>query len=124
MPYQAKHPCAYHGCPNVTHTKYCAAHSHLQLKEIADKRKESDARRGTSSERGYGARWGRVRKAFLASHPLCSECAKQGLLVSATDVHHKIAHQGNYDLMWDESNFESLCHSCHSKISAFGNEYK
>jgi 5-methylcytosine-specific restriction protein A len=48
------------------------------------------------------------------------------LLVKATDVDHIIPHRGNQKLMWDQSNWQALCHACHSRKTAsedrgFGN---
>lgn len=65
-------------------------------------------------DRTYGRRWKAARKAYLAKHPLCVECAKQGLTVAAEDIDHIIPHKGNYRLMWDETNYQALCHSHHS----------
>jgi 5-methylcytosine-specific restriction protein A len=79
---------------------------------------EHDAQRGTAAQRGYGARWQRVRLRFLKTHPLCAECERSGLVTAATDVHHLVPRRsGGPDA---ESNFEALCHECHSRITAQG----
>jgi hypothetical protein len=41
-------------------------------------------------------------------------CQKIGRDTPATIVHHKVKHEGNVELFWDESNLESVCASCHS----------
>lgn len=75
-----------------------------------------DATRPSSSARGYGKRWGRYRRAFIARHPLCVMCQRNGRLVSATQVDHIRAVTGPGDpLFWDESNHQALCRSCHSR---------
>lgn len=68
----------------------------------------------TTAERGYGARWQKVRATFLASHPLCAMCAAQGFIVVATVVDHIVPHMGNQTLFWDENNWQPLCASHHS----------
>ncbi len=62
-------------------------------------------KRGTSTHRGYGARWTKYRKLFLARNPLCS-CGQV-----ATDVDHIAPVSGADDrLFWKESNHQALCH--------------
>ena len=106
MPRKARKPCKYPGCPNLTDSKYCEIH------------KRSD--RPSASKRGYGSKWQRVSKAYLRKHPLCVKCLAQGKYVTATVVDHIIPHRGDEVLMWSESNWQSLCKSCHDKKT--GNE--
>ena len=65
--------------------------------------------------RGYGSAWNKARKKYLESHPLCVQCMKEGRYVKATDVDHIIPHRGNQVLFWEQSNWQALCHSCHSR---------
>ena len=60
--------------------------------------------------------WRKVAKRFLSANPLCAICREIGRDTAATTVHHKIKHEGNVELFWDEDNFESVCASCHSGI--------
>ena len=76
--------------------------------------------RGNSTQRGYGYRWQQARARHLRNHPLCVECAAAGLVQVATDVDHKVPHRGDHTLFWDESNWQSLCHSHHSAKTARG----
>jgi 5-methylcytosine-specific restriction endonuclease McrA len=68
----------------------------------------------TTGERGYNYRWQKARATFLERHPLCRHCQQKGVVTVATDVDHIIPHRGNQQLFWDTSNWQSLCHSCHS----------
>ncbi|MCY1283417.1 HNH endonuclease [compost metagenome] len=68
----------------------------------------------TTNERGYTYRWQKERERFLAKHPLCCQCEKEGRVTEATDVDHIIPHRGDESLFWRESNWQPLCHSCHS----------
>jgi 5-methylcytosine-specific restriction enzyme A len=74
----------------------------------------SEASRPTAAQRGYGYRWQQARLSFLAAHPLCIDCSKQGRVTEATTIDHVIPHKGNEELFWDVSNWESCCASCHS----------
>jgi 5-methylcytosine-specific restriction protein A len=96
-----------------------------------------DARRESSSARGYKWRWRNYRRAWLRAHPLCgdrvdgrstehSECAQAHRVSAATDVDHIAPHRGDEQLFWDARNHQSLCHACHSAKTAredggFGN---
>jgi len=85
-------------------------------------------RRAKTAERGYGGRWQRLRKLHLARFPLCVACQAKGIIQVATDVDHHVAHRGDVFLFWDESNWRSLCASCHSSKTAredggFGNRH-
>lgn len=39
----------------------------------------------------------------------------RGKVVGATQVDHVTPHKGNPELFWDEANWQSLCHRCHSR---------
>lgn len=125
--------CKYPGCrrPVARGEKYCEKHKDAGTKREEMQKRERWERRfrkkGSSSARGYGARWRRLRERFLFEHPLCEECLKRGRAVPATDVDHIRPHRGDEALMWDEENLQALCHACHSRKTAaedggFGNK--
>lgn len=64
-------------------------------------------------------RWLRLRKAKLQSSPCCEECARAGLSIAATEVHHRTPVEFGLNasekerLMFDSANLVSLCHACH-----------
>jgi 5-methylcytosine-specific restriction protein A len=62
------------------------------------------------------ARWMRLRKAFLAEHPLCVRCETEGRLVPATIVHHIRERLERPDLALDPANLLSMCDKCHSSL--------
>jgi len=74
--------------------------------------------KGNSSERGYTWAWTKARNAFLRDHPLCVYCRNEGRVTAANVVDHIIPHQGNQELFWDESNWQSLCRSHHDSDKA------
>ena len=65
----------------------------------------------------YGSvRWRKIVKRHLDSSPLCVPCLLSGKDTDGTIVHHKIKHNGNAVLFWDNDNLETVCASCHSGI--------
>lgn len=64
----------------------------------------------------YGHRWRQRRAQFLRLHPLCVICERHGRLSAARVVDHVIPHRGDEQLFWDESNWQSLCKTCHDAI--------
>lgn len=53
-------------------------------------------------------RW--MRRAYLMRHPLCAVCHEP-----ATDLDHITPHRGDAALYWAQSNWQALCHVCHSR---------
>ena len=124
MPKAAPSPCRHSGCRALVRdgSGYCQQH----MRQV---RQESDARRGTRTERGYSNRWLKARATYLRSHPLCLACQSGGVVKPATEVDHIIPHKGDQTLFWNSSNWQPLCKPCHSAKTArenggFGNERK
>ena len=124
--------CAYPGChcPVALNEKYCELHKKAGRQRETKMVKERESirlkRSGNSAERGYGYRWQKLRNRFIAQHPYCEECMKQGKITLATDVDHIVPHRGDPALLYDETNLQSLCKACHSRKTAredggFGN---
>lgn len=57
------------------------------------------------------AAWRKLRRAVLASEPLCRHCTSRGLTVVATDVDHRDNNPANNSLV----NLQPLCCECHSR---------
>jgi 5-methylcytosine-specific restriction protein A len=76
-----------------------------------------DNRRGTRTERGYDNRWLRASKLFLAEHPLCVQCEREGKSEGAYCVDHIIPHRGDVGLFWDSDNWQPLCRRHHNQKS-------
>lgn len=62
-------------------------------------------------------RWKRERLRFIERNPLCVECRKHGRTTEANVVDHIKPYRQGGDF-WDQSNWQSLCSSCHNKKSA------
>jgi 5-methylcytosine-specific restriction endonuclease McrA len=73
------------------------------------KRRES-IRNGRDTTIQNSARWRRVRKIKLNTDPLCERCGKP-----AQCVHHIKERRDDESKIFDMSNLESLCNSCHSQ---------
>lgn len=66
--------------------------------------------RPSSAQRGYGARWRKLRAAVLAARPFCES---PGCRREAFHVDHVLARiKGGGD---EVTNLMALCHSCHSR---------
>jgi 5-methylcytosine-specific restriction endonuclease McrA len=68
----------------------------------------------------YGYRWQVGSKRFLAAHPLCIMCQRQGRTTAATIVDHIVRHKGNVTLFWDEANWQPLCKQHHDRTKHGG----
>ena len=113
MPWKPKHPCKFPVCAELVDYGQSRCPKHEALL-----RTQYDDRRGTSTQRGYGVRWRQLRRWWLNAHPLCEECKKQGKLVTAEVVDHIVPHRGNYALLYDPANLQSLCTTCHNRKTA------
>ena len=109
MPYKPMKPCSRDGCPNLTHDRYCAQHAG-----------DADfSRRAYNYDpavrKRYGSRWRAVRAAYIAAHPLCEQCRREGRFTPAEEVHHilPLSQGGGHDT----ENLMSLCKRCHSGIT-------
>ena len=73
----------------------------------------ADQRRGSSSDRGYGAAWQRARLRVLARDcGLCQPCKRLGHITpNCNEVDHiRNKAQGGTD---DEANLQTICRPCH-----------
>jgi len=102
LPEFPKSPCGFPGCGKLTDKGYCSDHS--------------ERGRRSSSDRGYGSEWRERRSEQLAKDPLCKYCRLNGKLIPATQVDHiRPMNAGGVD---HPRNYQSLCHSCHSRKTA------
>lgn len=108
-PYQPKRLCNHPHCPDFQDKDgYCNKHA-------KERRDRYERTREGSHKRGYDNKWRKVRAVYLRRYPLCVVCEKEGILLMATQVDHIIPHKGDMKLFWSESNWQSLCSSCHSQ---------
>ena len=106
MPNKPRIPCRHPGCPELIEagTKYCEKHKALHPEDVR-----------SAGKRGYGRSWQKARKQYLAAHPMCVLCQKEGRYRKATVVDHIIPHRGDETLFWDKNNWQALCKQHHDK---------
>lgn len=96
-------PCRYIDCKELIPLGsggYCATHT-LQVDR---------SYRGRGHRHLYGTKKWRVRsRAYLVRHPYCVKCGRM-----ATEVDHVTPVEDGGG-MWDEDNWQSMCHPCHSR---------
>lgn len=113
------HFCNHVGCKALVplNEKYCAKHE-----KKLPKRQNSwsySYRKQIYGKYGrfyHSKRWTRVSKNYRSKHPLCVECLKDGRYTKAQVVDHiiPIRTKQGWSKRWDESNYQSLCVSCHN----------
>ena len=91
---------------------FCEAHRHSGWAEWQQGK--------TSTQRGYGAPWRRLRiEVMNRDRGLCQTCKRAGRITQATEVDHIIPkHQNGTDSL---TNTEAICSACHrAKTSTEG----
>jgi len=68
----------------------------------------------TTTERGYGWTWQKVRRVILAQEPLCRFCKEAGRITLAEEVDHIDGDSFNNE----RENLRPLCRPCHLKRTA------
>lgn len=112
MPYKPKKPCTYPGCSKLTTGGPCSEHKRKINRQYDKKRDEEQPWRAWI----HSTRWRKASDMHKAEHPLCAECERQGRITPVYVTHHIIPHEGDYELFWDESNWESSCQMHHEEI--------
>ena len=105
MPTRPSTPCLASGCPNpAVRGGRCEEHAKQY-------RAQSDQARPSAAERGYDAKWRRVRAQFLRHHPECAVCGAE-----ATVVDHVVPLSQGGTHEW--ANLQPLCVACHNRKTA------
>lgn len=86
---------------------YCERHQDLAVSSW-----ERNRQGRTTTERGYGWKWQKLRKQVLERDGhLCQTCIRQGRYEQATEVDHILAKsQGGSDSL---ANLAAICEPCH-----------
>ncbi|MTH76325.1 HNH endonuclease signature motif containing protein [Paracoccus aestuariivivens] len=114
--------CCASGCDDLAlpGKPHCDEHATEALARANARR--AKAKLGAAAQAGAAfyatPRWRRESKLFLFRHPFCADCGELGVDVLASEVDHIIPHRGDARLMWDRSNWQSLCKCCHSRKTA------
>ncbi|AQQ67478.1 HNH endonuclease [Microbulbifer agarilyticus] len=111
MPAKPPRACRKAGCSGTTVERhgYCEAHAHLASGYLMQGKY-----RGSAHQRGYGARWKRIRdRVMLRDRHLCQPCERENRITPAKAVDHIIPKfEGGTDA---DSNLEAICDPCHRK---------
>ena len=108
VPTKAKRVC--NGCGRSVHNSCVECH----LK----RRRRIEKGRPSSSQRGYGATWRRLRQLVLHRYPMCNECKRK----PSEDVDHiRPKADGGEDTM---ENLQGLCRGCHNNKTAQENSIR
>ncbi|MFN0133413.1 MAG: HNH endonuclease [Phycisphaerales bacterium] len=108
MPRKPMHPCNHAGCHALTEQRYCPAHAKAATANAPAWRTTT----GSSTSRGYGSVWRRLRKLVLARDPFCMACHRNP---SKHVDHIKAKANGGTD---DMGNLRGLCERCHMRKTA------
>lgn len=76
--------------------------------------------RESAARRGYDRAWQRTRLRVLSQRPLCEDCAAEGIVEPATEVHHVVKIRVAPELRNDANNLRALCAECHAARTAAG----
>lgn len=103
--------CAEPGCSVVSPEARCPAHQRTQRQQ---------QRRFQTGQTAYNSvRWVRETQRFKALHPHCVNAGQDPRCTLLTDVtDHKVPHRGDPVLFWDETNWQPMCATCHSRKTA------
>ncbi len=75
---------------------------------------------GSTTERGYGWQWQKLRRVILARDPLCVPCLAAGHITASAEVDHiKSKADGGSD---EPDNLRGICTACHRAKTAADNE--
>ena len=103
-----KKPCRYPGCSALTDESYCPEHKRLVAAQY------NRYERTPEMKKRYNGVWPAIRRRYIAAHPLCEMCRREGRITPAAEVHHILpVSQGGTN---EASNLMALCQSCHTKI--------
>jgi 5-methylcytosine-specific restriction protein A len=114
--------CAAAGCeelsaPGLSH---CSEHEQRRKDRLKQQRAKAQTSPAAIMARRLYAdpKWMRASKAFLRDNPLCVDCLELNVVEAATDTDHIEPHKGDRKRFWTRSNWQALCHRCHSRKTA------
>jgi len=113
MPMKLLKCCSKQGCPNLCEGRYCE--DHLKLAQHRE--------RGSFRERGYTARWDKIRALKVRKNPLCEPCLEDNRVQATQIVHHILSVVDRPDLIFSTDNLQSVCRACHGKLHSHSKEY-
>ena len=103
MPTSPPKRCAHYRCnaASIAGESYCA--DHFVPRHERDNREPAHLR-------GYDSDWGKLRRAFLRSNPLCQVCGRPAYI-----AHHIVPIDEGGERL-DEDNLKAMCRNCHEHL--------
>jgi len=89
------------------------AHGQRSAQQV---RADSEARRGSARDRGYGSRWDRASANFKRAHPLCLGCEAIGQVVATSVTDHVEPHKGDQAKFWNVELWQPACRWHHDVV--------
>jgi len=116
--------CSRPGCPIlIDRGAYCETHkgrANDGRKQYARHIQATNPALAEAARIRNSFRWRKVRKQFLADHPLCQdphgEHHRAGVTRTATQVHHIAGLAERPDLAFHRENLMAVCNGCHARI--------
>jgi 5-methylcytosine-specific restriction enzyme A len=106
-------PCNFIGCSELVVSGYCKDHN--QHEHYDRYRRDKDEHAFYSSNE-----WRKLRAYKRKITPCCEQCEREGIVIMADVVHHKVEIKKDWNLRLKLYNLESLCNSCHEKTKHRG----
>lgn len=112
--------CSQPGCTGIAlEGRFCASHVADNYVKRRDRRRENPETRGWYDLACWRSPKRGLRAWKLMQDPLCQDCKVR----AAWDVHHlddswREGGPGAWEKFMDRNNLQSLCHQCHSRITA------
>ncbi|MGO3732065.1 MAG: HNH endonuclease signature motif containing protein [Vagococcus sp.] len=112
-----KKQCNHAGCRILIDydSSYCDKHKkrdRIYKKDEYSKRKAKDEK----YLRLYNSkRWRTTSKIYRINHPICENCLSIGIIKPVDVVDHIIEVKDDWNLRYEETNLQSLCHNCHNQ---------
>ena len=104
--------CKAGGCRQLTKTKYCKDHIHLEGSEKAKRNKVYNEKRTPAAKLGYDKHWRKARRFYMKNHYFCEICNRE----KATICHHIQCIEERPDLRLRLDNLQAVCHGCHNEL--------
>lgn len=119
MPKAAKKPCAFPRCGALVeyNERYCPAHKSHEAGIKAEINRRYDDNRPERHQFYQSQEWKRIRRRFLARHPLCELCLKENRVTAAVVVDH-IVEIADGGALSDDGNLQALCANHHNRKTA------
>ena len=109
-------------CLNAGKSRDCLGYAEVGRDYCSNCRKKTRADRRVRGGDPQSDKWRnssrflKARAWFLRQNPICNECKRN----ATTVLDHIHAHKGDYELFWNQENWQGLCEKCHRAKHPWG----